>query len=253
MGTDIHLYVEHRVNGRWESADKWTADPYVEDEDRKGGEIYVDYKDAYYHDRNYNLFAILADVRNGRGFAGMDTGDGFVPIVPPRGLPHDLSPALAAYIARGAVDHTPSWLTVAELMAYNWTQKTHLRGVVNPSEWARWRDHGSPNSWSEDISGGSIRKVKPADMERVWQTLRAEKGYPEERNASVHLQEGIFGSNRSEDAKRFREIAGADFVTTVEWEVSYYDQASEFLGTVLPRLWRLGKSEDVRIVFWFDS
>ena len=41
------------------------------------------------------LFAILAGVRNGYGFAGCDTGDGFRPIAPPRGLPGDVSPEVA--------------------------------------------------------------------------------------------------------------------------------------------------------------
>jgi len=44
----------------------------------------------WYGDRNYNAFAILADVRNGYGFAGCDTGDGFVPISTPKGFPDDM-------------------------------------------------------------------------------------------------------------------------------------------------------------------
>ncbi len=40
--------------------------------------------------RSYNTFAMLADVRNGRGFAGIKTSDGFPVIHEPRGLPSDL-------------------------------------------------------------------------------------------------------------------------------------------------------------------
>lgn len=67
MGTDIHLFVETRVNGVWELRS---------DAPRFSG-------------RNYNEFAILAGVRNGTGFAGCDT-DGFAPIAEPRGLPDDM-------------------------------------------------------------------------------------------------------------------------------------------------------------------
>lgn len=78
MGCDIHFYVEKRINGIWQTADKWSADL---DDDRP----YVDYDDRFYRDRNYDLFGILADVRNGRGFAGVTTGEGFVPIAAPQG------------------------------------------------------------------------------------------------------------------------------------------------------------------------
>jgi hypothetical protein len=58
MGTDIHIAVERFDGVRW----RFT-----------GREV-----DCV---RCYNLFAILADVRN---------GEGFVPISLPRGFPHDM-------------------------------------------------------------------------------------------------------------------------------------------------------------------
>ena len=69
MGCDIHLYVERKVPGiGWVSLE----DP-----------------NEHYNgltNRNYSIFAILANVRNGRGFAGIVTGTGFNPISEPRGL-----------------------------------------------------------------------------------------------------------------------------------------------------------------------
>ena len=49
-----------------------------------------------YDERNYDLYSILADVRNGYGFAGSDTGEGFKVIRGYsqdhlRGLPEDVS------------------------------------------------------------------------------------------------------------------------------------------------------------------
>ena len=75
-------------------------------------------------DRNYDLFAILADVRNGEGCAGVRTGDGFVPISEPRGW--------------GEVDvkeddpyHSASWLLLSETLDYDYSQKTFKVGIFN--------------------------------------------------------------------------------------------------------------------------
>ena len=56
MGCDIHMMAKvQQDNGSWKNA----------------GEI-----DG---NRNYDLFAILANVRNGHGFAGIKTGGGIRP------------------------------------------------------------------------------------------------------------------------------------------------------------------------------
>ena len=72
-------------------------------------------------------------MRNGYGFAGIDTGDGFVPIDDPRGLPDDISPLVRKEAEHWEGDgHSHSYFTLKELKEYNWTgQTTKLRGVVN--------------------------------------------------------------------------------------------------------------------------
>lgn len=223
MGTDIHLYVERRVGGAWVSCDSWTAD----------GE--VDYDQRFYRERNYDLFAILADVRNGSGFAGVRTGDGFVPIAAPRGWPKDCSPELQKI----EVDHTPGWLTVAELMAYDWTQEARKQGWVRLKEWARWRISGAPQEWAGGIDGKSIRKLPEGVVDAAWEEHRTGQPYEvlwEEDGGSFELR-----------------LGGPEVYTQVRWEVRYYEVAAKFLSHTLPRLWRLGRPEDVRIVFYFDS
>jgi hypothetical protein len=104
MGCDIHLYVERRENGAWITCDQWSKDE---------GDDYphVDYQKSFYRGRNYDLFAIFADVRNGRGFAGCETGDGFVPICAPRGVPDDCCPEYRAAVeGYGEDGHSHSWL-----------------------------------------------------------------------------------------------------------------------------------------------
>lgn len=68
MGTNIHLAAEVFKDGRWHLAEVDLP-------------IY----------RNYRAFFVLADVRNGYTFAGMDSGDPVIPISYPRGFPKDMS------------------------------------------------------------------------------------------------------------------------------------------------------------------
>src|SRR5689334_7537807 len=60
MGCDIHTYREKFIDGKWVTADPWEADEYEDVDGRKA----VPYKKAAFHDRNYNLFGLLAGVRN---------------------------------------------------------------------------------------------------------------------------------------------------------------------------------------------
>lgn len=68
MGTDIH--------GVFQAFDAET---------KKWQDIPSEYEQS----RHYQLFAVLADVRNGYGFAGVQTGEPVKPIAKPRGLPPD--------------------------------------------------------------------------------------------------------------------------------------------------------------------
>jgi hypothetical protein len=66
MGTDVHAV--------------WQA---------KKGDKWVDIESTWDQNRHYFLFAWLADVRNGFGFAGIPTHDPIKPISERRGLPDD--------------------------------------------------------------------------------------------------------------------------------------------------------------------
>lgn len=66
MGTDIHGVFQRHNGAAWE-----------------------DIASKYQQNRHYQLFAALAGVRNGVGFAGVPTGEAIKPIAEPRGLPAD--------------------------------------------------------------------------------------------------------------------------------------------------------------------
>lgn len=102
MGCDVHMFIEKRAaaGSPWEAATvrmkcDWCPEPGSDHEKRVGEEKCYFCKGTKvlktYDHRNYDAFAVLANVRNGTGFAGVVTGDVFVPLSEPRDLPEDLS------------------------------------------------------------------------------------------------------------------------------------------------------------------
>src|SRR4051812_35325061 len=92
MGCDIHAVIEQReVIGQGYS---WW---------KNRGETDID--------RNYELFAVLAGVRNNHNI---------VPIAEPRGLPEDVDTMFEVYYEHWDIDaHSASWVTLKEMREYN--------------------------------------------------------------------------------------------------------------------------------------
>ena len=119
MGTDIHSIAQVKRDGRW------TTVAIGIDGDQ----------------RNYNTFAMLANVRNDYGFAGCRTSTGFPVIHEPRGLPEDLKTNEDngfKYLDEEPMylgDHSFSWCTLAELRRFiedvAKKTETHIVGVVD--------------------------------------------------------------------------------------------------------------------------
>jgi hypothetical protein len=255
MGCDIHMSVEvfNGETNRWEIRDDRGPRPvlsaYFDEEENLSEDIgkvriFEDTKeyhkalnewwdsnpDYMYDGRNYDLFAILADVRNGRGFAGCKTGDGFVPIDDPRGVPEDASRAYLRQVENYGIDgHSHSWFTVQELLDYDWDQETKLSGVVGPKGFVAWKENGQPESWCGGVSGPNVKHVSSSEMESL-------------------IAEG----KAQVDIKDPREFT-AKYYTRVEWGIKYRDSVGYFLKTTVPALQKLGDPNKVRIVFFFDN
>ena len=193
MGCDIHLHVEQR------SADgTWAPLPHS------------------YSTRNYRLFAALAGVRNGTGFAGCDLGDPIEPIAAPRGLPADVSDEVQAESDEWDIDgHTHSWLTAGELLAHDWDMTVVNRGLTVDTDDRRFKDGGRAN-WVVDYF--ERWHSWPPDTEVVGMTTAS--GY-----------------------------------VPIEWRIPLSaDLSTDWFALVL-RLGRLAGDDldSVRIVFWFDN
>lgn len=226
MGCDIHLYVEIKQDGKWAW---WDGQPIEEDE----GHVYVDWEKQAYRGRNYDLFAILANVRNGTGFAGVDIGDGFIPISMPRGIPDNSTEEYDRIVKSWGVDgHSHSYLTLDEIINTEeyWNQETKQRGWVSMSEYAKFKEKGEPDSYSGGIFGASVVNVSNEEMDAL-------------------LDKGV-------KDKSFDQALGGTYYTQVEWGESYREASriDEIVQVLSEIVGENGlTSKELRIVFFFDN
>lgn len=161
MGTDIHGIMQKRVNNQWE-------------------DIAFDYAE----DRHYQLFAVLAGVRNGYGFAGCPTGEPVEPIASPRGLPDDF------YVVDGehpSTDedgpaekwmgaHSFSWLTGQEMLGgYERLPAVTKCGVLSRKDFEQWDKQSRPESYPGGVSGRDVvlvNSVEEAERTPGWNYIR---------------------------------------------------------------------------------
>lgn len=121
MGTDIFIYVEVHRHGRWLLAEPLEKNPIWDGEPSEMGNEWKPRE--LFSDRVYELFAILANVRN-----PMRAVTPFEYIAEPRGLPSDASRPLREWHNCWKDDaFAESWLLVAELLAFDWHGKEITR------------------------------------------------------------------------------------------------------------------------------
>ena len=153
MGTDIHSMWQKKTEKGWE-----------------------DIENPYKERRHYQLFAVLAGVRNGYGCAGCPTGEAVEPISEPRGLPDDfdvyggMHPINSIefvpeedrewYEDRLEVwmgDHSYSWLTADEMLEWYENAPTVIQmGIIEREQYEIWDKKSSPESYCGGISGPNV-------------------------------------------------------------------------------------------------
>lgn len=152
MGTDIHGFFQRKGPLIWETVDsKWEQN------------------------RDYRLFAWLANVRNGFGFAGVYTHEPIQPISEPRGFPDGLTQkycdSQCEYEWIG--DHSFSWLTVDEILAAT-PPKTRHAGVVSLADYKQLKPGEKPKNYCGDITGPKIVTSHPKDICELTTHIRVE-------------------------------------------------------------------------------
>lgn len=224
MGTDIHPAIEYR------QGDKWVAD-YVRpnkwfEEYGEGAPMTaeIDFR------RCYAAFAILADVRN---------GGRFVPIAEPRGIPDNISPEGLAVLSN---EHTPSWVTLDEILAFDWTREATKRGWVNAPEYEYvWRMSPwgpcAPKSWCGHVFGGGVRYITQKEMDGIMERFFKS------------------GGKHAKAREALKQEHGSTYCQ-VSWTVRYADAAGDLWTKILPMMLLTRSRNDgapVRLVFAFDN
>lgn len=227
MGTDIHAAIEFFHDDAWHAymfANKYYGK--YENEPMLTAKLPLD--------RDYDMFGILANVRNGRGFAGCLLGDGFVPMSDNRGIPIDISPEATDVLSNA---HSATWVSLVEILTYDWTRNVNKYGVVSAvqfEEWDRMKEwNPGPSSFCGGVSGGLTRHITEAEMRTYVNTQKSGKEW---------------------------KIAIAEFdpnlYCQITWNESYAKSGEQLWTKVLPVMLKLATEygqENVRMIMDFDS
>lgn len=185
--------------------------------------------ESYYDGRNYELFSILADVRN---------SDEFIPIDSPRGIPEDSDERIRKASDDYGIDgHSHSHFTLEELLNYDWTQTARMSGIVSGDiylKWIRWEKMRGESPDSYWGSGGGGQTITEGEMDATVRTVCA-----------------LQGDARNVTEQQIAELKKLQ--AEIHWEMPYYKCVRNFWSDTIPRLLRLGSPPNVRIVFWFDN
>jgi hypothetical protein len=241
MGCDIHIAIQVQDRDAWRHV-AWRSAPYSFRTSIDGYPIAPKVFDA----RNYSLFGILADVRNGVGFGGITTGDAWPAIAPGRGYPDgfdesdvpgdpydgpvitaDEEPArsvarrlLGTAEPRSMGEHSQTWIALSELEEYAWDAiKRRRTGVVTTESFDQLREGYGPEAYSSDVSGGGVVIYTPSEYRAALSTGR---------------------------------LATRPYVRA-EWTESARVATRDWPGDVLPWLRELSAGRPLRLVIGFDS
>lgn len=214
MGTDIHGVVQvKKDDGTWQTVL------------------------GMYRGRNYDLFAILADVRNSYGFAGVSRGDRFEPIADSRGLPSDVNNDNFDF-----GDHSFSWVTLREILDVRWDTSIKRTGVISAKEFDEWDRTKPPQSYCGSVGGKDVH----THNENVYMMLKNTNKLPTGNNfVQVYWTE------------TYRGAVGTNFFTWLKDEVypaaSFKEEDQDRVRKIRIEGATERSADDIRFVFGFDS
>lgn len=261
MGTDIHPAIEVRRNGVWRFYrpkepcrwyhEVWTAsdianvnshNPEYAKTLKVGDRKYAWDRcktriPDFFSDRNYRVFAVLGNVRNGVGFAGVYTHDTLPYIQDNRGLPDDLDPKTYAKLSH---EHSDGWVTLAELKDFDYDQTFTEGGVIEEQEFLKMCHTGeTPETWSGWISGPGITILEP------------------DQYAALYRSPIDLLSTGNQEGRLTLYDTSARYYINAKWKAKLRSEVADIPDQWIPYLERLvpkgGTDDDVRVVFDFDS
>lgn len=203
MGTDIHGVFQRR---------------------NPSTKAFEDVPSNYRQDRHYQLFAVLASVRNGYGFAGVPTGQAVKPISEPRGFPADflvkdechptvsldhMDPRRREWqnaddnLEVWMGDHSHSWLSGEELLGW-WAHVPEVikTGVLDRAVYETWDGTSTPQFYCGGVSGRQVIVINDNAVEKA-----AKSGWTHIRCTwTVQLSEEL--AYFFDEVKRLQDVHG---------------------------------------------
>lgn len=276
MGCDIHVIAEVKVNDKWivnpypvfkntgYNPDRFAKSKHQLDQRLLKEEINQQQYDstleryqkwyAIEHiphpstDRWYDWFSVLADVRNGYGFAGIRTGQGFAVIAEPRGVPEDATKDWREYVEGWGNDiHSLSYLTLEDFDNFDWNQTTMKRGVISLEKYRELRENNeAPDMYSGGISGGNIITISTEAADKVIDETITELCRP--------ATYSLFDSSKVLTEEKTLPVTEWDIHVEYFWPVIYREWFKNHLESWVEPLRELEQHCDqARVVFGFDN
>lgn len=154
MGCDIHFLVEKNINGKWTQI--------------KGfGNCFSEDSESPYEDRNYEVFALLADVRNRHSIE---------PMSELRGVPANASDTVRNYMDGGL--HSVSHYILNELLDYDYKNTIVKRsGYVTLDGYRQFKDMGKPQSWCQGTTSDIVNHCKMDEQLKIVDSGTEQWGY----------------------------------------------------------------------------
>lgn len=234
MGCDIHCALEVRIAGKWQ-AQKF-PNPYF----GKYGDKEKENFKFNAGGRNYDTFAILGNVRNGTGFAGCVTGDGFNFIQDSRGLPNDVDKNTLTALSD---EHSAGYVTARELIEFDWTQVSTHHGIVDAcvfEEWDRRKQwEPAPREYCGGVSGQSVKIISEDEMRQIVSSVVGDSRGKERDDAIKKLKQDYY-----------------NHYCSVSWVEGYAKSTGDFFTKSFPVVLKYAAihgHDNVRLVFDFDS
>lgn len=216
MGCDIHVFVERKINGVW---------THVPESLGPISHLYTIHNMDYFNERtwrperNYQLFAILANVRN--------YGKAIVPLSSPRGIPNDVS----NYVKKQSDDfdmdgHSHSYFLISELLQFKKTNKLEFRTYLNINQYEKFLDGANINSlnidWSLSRELDDYKLLSNDDMKELVNNI-------------VLLDDN-------------------NYLTAIDSYEPLDKCQLSFFDYYLPEMAKLDSNpKNIRVVFWFDN
>jgi hypothetical protein len=214
---------------------KMDRDPNLSYEDLRG--IRPSYMNAL-SDRNYILFAVLADVRN-RGWVANS-------LFPHRGLPTDVSKKTMRDIPLDTDYHSHTYFTVEELLAVDWDKEAAQEEMAYfADQYVEWKDSGVPPA---DLEGADYIGYR-GHQHKLEEIHRKVSG---EEMVLLLLTDPVKKLVRRRKNRHSKVMERVGPYVEMMTPRTYRDLVPEFVASI-PDLQELGPPDRVRIVIAFDN